>query len=107
MRREAHYLVYWGLVQQGGSMDNVTGAYRTESLPVGGSFHLRTGKDWIYYAGLVSEDVFSMVQLKQKGYQGYGWNLYFPVKSQDLIIDGVGIHVIRATATDIEFRVTD
>jgi len=45
-----------------------------------------------------------MVQMKAKGYQGYGWNLYFPRRAQDITIDGVALSVIRADAGAIEFR---
>jgi len=85
-------------------MSMMPDAYKTETLPVGGMFHLRNGKDWIAYAGMVNEDVFSMVQMKAKGYQGYGWNLYFPRRAQDITIDGVALSVIRADAGAIEFR---
>ena len=78
--------------------------FRTEILPVGGSFHLKTGKDWIVYAGLVNEDVYSLVQLKARGYQGYAWNLYFPRRQQDIVVDRVPLQVLRADAHEIEFR---
>ena len=79
-------------------------AYRTETLPVGGMFHLRTRKDWIAYAGMVNEDTFSIVQIKASGNRGYGWNLYFPRRTQDITIDGVPLSVIRADSNSIEFR---
>jgi hypothetical protein len=85
-------------------MNMMADGYKTETLPVGGSFHLKTGKDWIVYAGLVNEDVFSIVQLKARGYQGYAWNLYFPRRQQDITVDGVPLYVIRAEAGAIEFR---
>jgi hypothetical protein len=85
-------------------MDMTADAYKTETLPVGGSFHLRTGKDWIIYAGLVNEETYSIVQMKMRGYQGYAWNLYFPRRQQDIIIDRVPLHVVRADAGAIEIR---
>ena len=47
-------------------------------LAIGEGFHLKRGKDHITYAGMPSEDVYSIVQIKASGYQGYSWNLYFP-----------------------------
>lgn len=85
-------------------MNMTADAYRTETLPVGKSFHLKTGKDWIVYAGLVNEDVYSVVQLKARGYQGYAWNLYFPRRQQDIVVDGVSLQVLRADPHEIEFR---
>ncbi len=85
-------------------MSMMPDAWKTETLPVGGSFHLRTGKDWIVYGGLVNEDTYSIVQLKARGYQGYAWNLYFPRRTQDITVDGVPLSVIRADAAAIEFR---
>ena len=34
------------------------------TLSVGQKYHLRSGKDRIVYAGMVSEDVYSIVQMK-------------------------------------------
>jgi hypothetical protein len=93
--------VYW---YGGTGMNMMPETYKIETLPVGGSFHLKTGKDWIVYAGLVNEDTYSIVQLKARGYQGYAWNLYFPRRQQDVTIDGVSLQVMRADAHEIEFR---
>jgi len=85
-------------------MSMTTDPYRMETLKVGESFHLKTGKDWIVYGGLVSDEVFSIVQLKARGYQGYAWNLYFPRRQQDITVDGVALQVLRAEAHEMEFR---
>ena len=85
-------------------MNMTADAYRTQRLNVGQSFHLKTGKDWIVYAGLVNDDVYSVVQLKARGYQGYAWNLYFPRRQQDIVVDRVPLQVLRADAREIEFR---
>ena len=47
------------------------------TLSVGQTHHLKTGKDRIIYAGMVSENVYSIAQRKADGYRGYGWNLFF------------------------------
>jgi len=74
-------------------------------LAVGQDFHLRRGKDRITYAGMPSEDVYSIVQRKASGYHGYSWNLYFPKRKRDITIDGVDLHVENVTADEIRFRV--
>lgn len=86
---------------------NIYSSASTVILNVGEKFHLKTGKDNIYYAGMPSDEVYSIVQLKSSGYQGYAWNLFFNKRQNDIIIDGVQIHVIRTTAQEIEIRVSD
>jgi hypothetical protein len=75
------------------------------TLQVGQMHHLRRGKDNIIYAGMISEDIFSIVQRKEYGYQGYSWNLYFPRRQQDIVIDGVDITVENVNHQEIRFRV--
>ena len=74
-------------------------------LAVGEDFHLKRGKDRIVYAGMLSEEVYSMVQIKASGYQGYAWHLYYPRRKRDLTIDGVPVYVERVSAEEIEIRV--
>jgi hypothetical protein len=74
-------------------------------LAVGESVHLRRGKDHIFYAGMPSENVYSIVQKKVHGYQGYAWNLYFPKKKQEITIDGVKIFVENVTSDEIRFMI--
>ena len=75
------------------------------TLSVGQAYHLKTGKDRIIYAGMVSENVFSIAQRKASGYQGYAWNLFFPRRQQAIVIDGVNISVENVTAEEIRLRV--
>ena len=75
------------------------------TLAVGEGFHLKRGKDHITYAGMPSEDVYSIVQVKHSGYQGFSWNLFFAKKSQEIVIDGVNISVESVTPQEIRFRV--
>ena len=81
------------------------GMDKTVVLAVGEGFHLKRGNDRIAYAGMPSEDVYSIVQIKASGYQGYSWNLYFPRRKQDIIIDGVNLYVENVTPEEIRFRV--
>ncbi|OGO20185.1 MAG: hypothetical protein A2144_12165 [Chloroflexi bacterium RBG_16_50_9] len=81
------------------------GTGKSVVLSVGGDFHLRRGKDYIVYAGMPSDSVYSIVQKKASGYQGYAWSLYYPRKRQDIIIDGVNVFVEKVTPEDIELRV--
>ena len=78
---------------------------RTVTLAVSERFHLKRGKDRIAYAGMPSEDVYSIVQIKASGYQGYSWNLYYPRRKQDITIDGVNLYVENVTPEEIRFRV--
>lgn len=84
---------------------NATAGVKTIVLKVGQKFHLKTGRDNIYYAGMISENVYSIVQLKSNGYQGYAWNLFFNRKQTEITIDEVTLYVMRMTPTEIEFSV--
>ena len=55
-------------------------------LAVGEGYHLKRGKDRITYAGMPSEDAYSIVQIKASGYQGYSWNLYFPRRKEEVML---------------------
>jgi hypothetical protein len=71
---------------------------------VGETYHLKKWKDRIVYAGMPSEDVYSIVQIKSDGYRGYSWNLYFPRKHREITIDGVGIYVESVSPEEIALR---
>jgi len=75
-------------------------------LSVGDTFHLRLGKDRIVYAGMPSEVVYSIVQMKWEFfYRGYSWNLFYPKKQNRIRIDGVNILVENVTPDEIRLRV--
>ncbi|MFC1902697.1 hypothetical protein ACFLX4_01330 [Chloroflexota bacterium] len=75
-------------------------------LSVGDSFHLRRGKDRIVYAGMPSEKVYSIVQMKWEFfYRGYAWNLFYPKEQSKIRIDGVNILVENITPDEIRLRV--
>ena len=75
-------------------------------LSVGDIFHLKMGKDRIVYAGMSSEKVFSIVQMKWEFfYRGYAWNLFFPKEQSKIRIDGVNILVENITSDEIKLRV--
>jgi len=75
-------------------------------LAVGEVFHLKRGKDCIIYAGMPSENVYSIVQKKEGfPYQGFAWNLLYPMKKSDLTIDGINILVENVTPDEIRLRV--
>ena len=78
----------------------------TVVLSVGDSHHIRLGKDRIVYAGMPSEKVFSIAQMKWEFmYRGYSWNLFFPVGQSKIRIDGVNILVESVTPDEIRLRV--
>jgi len=75
-------------------------------LSVGESVHLRRGKDHILYAGMPSDNVYSIVQKKYGfPYQGFAWNLFFPKSRQEITIDGVNIFVESVTPEEIRLRI--
>jgi len=75
-------------------------------LAVGQEYHLRQGKDRIIYGGMPSEEVYSIVQKKASGYQGYAWNLFFSKRQRDITVDGVKLYVENVTPGEIRLRVT-
>ena len=78
---------------------------RTVVLLVGDMHKLGLGKDRIVYAGMPSENVFSIVQVRWEFlYRGYSWNLYFPKNCSEIRIDGVNIPVENGTPNEIRFR---
>ena len=75
-------------------------------LSVGDSYHLRSGKDHIIYAGMPSEKVFSIVQMKWEFlYRGYSWNLFFSIEQSKIRIEGINILVDHVTPDEIRLRV--
>jgi hypothetical protein len=86
-------------------MNTSIGVGRAVTLAVGDQYHLKFGKDNIIYAGMPSEEVYSIAQRKSTGYQGYAWNLYYPKNRRELTIDGVKIYIERVTPDEIAFRV--
>jgi hypothetical protein len=85
-------------------MNTSTGARNSIVLAVGEQFHLMLGKDNIIYAGMPSEEVYSIAQRKSCGYQGYAWNLFYPKNRREITIDGVKLYVERVTPDEIAFR---
>ena len=80
---------------------------RSVVLSIGDSYHLRFGKDRIIYAGMPSENAYSIVQRKWEfPYQGFAWNLFFPKKQSTIRIHGVNILVDNVTPDEIRLRVS-
>jgi hypothetical protein len=77
----------------------------TVTLSVGDVYHLGTGKDRIIYAGMPTEGVFSIAELKWEFfYRGYAWNLFFPREQQRIRIDGVNLDVESVGPMEITLR---
>jgi len=74
------------------------------SLFVGETHHLRQGKDRIIYAGMPSEGVYSIVQRKASGYQGFAWNLFYGRNQTDITVDGVRLIIENVSPEEIRFR---
>ena len=87
------------MLDSGGYMEGST------VLAVGQAYHLRMGKDWIVYAGMPSEDVYSIVQRKTSGYQGFAWNIYYSRRKTEIKIDGVEIIDESVSPDEIMFRI--
>jgi hypothetical protein len=85
-------------------MNVSTGMGKMVVLAVGEQFHLKFGKDHIIYAGMPSEEVYSIAQRKSRGYQGYAWNLFYHKNRRELTIDGTKLYVERVTPDEIAFR---
>jgi len=76
------------------------------TLSVGDSYQLGFGKDKIIYAGMPSENVYSIIQKRWEFfYRGYSWNLYFPKGKGGIRIDGVNIQVERVTPEEIRILI--
>jgi len=86
-------------------MDQSTGISKGVVIPIGGEYHLKLGKDRIIYAGMPSEEVYSIAQRKSTGYQGYAWNLFYSKRRRDITIDGVKLYIERVTPDEMEIRV--
>ena len=78
-------------------------------LAVGDVFHLRRGKDRIIYAGMPSDNIYSIVQRKWDfmplGRWGFAWNLFFPREQNKIRIDGIDISVENVAQDKIRLRV--
>ena len=78
----------------------------TVVLSVGDTHHISTGKDRIIYAGMPSEKVYSIIQMKWEFfYRGYSWNLFFPITQNKIRVDGVNILVENVTPDEIRLKV--
>jgi hypothetical protein len=74
-------------------------------LSVGDTHKLGLGKDRIIYAGMPSEKVFSIIQVRWEFfYRGYSWNLFFPTSRSEIRIEGVNILVEHVTPDEIRLR---
>jgi hypothetical protein len=86
-------------------MNTSLGAGKAVALAVGEKYHLKFGKDTIIYAGMPSDEVYSIAQRKNSGYQGYAWNLFYPRNRREITIDGVKLYIESVTPDEIAFRV--
>ena len=76
------------------------------TLTVGETTALKSFKDHIAYAGMPSENVYSIVQMKNVGAKdALAWNLFLPKSRTEIIIDKVNILVENVTADVIQLRI--
>ena len=64
----------------------------------------RTTED-IVYAGMISDDVYSVVLTFSLGHNSWAYNLYLPVSQRELKLWDVRLVVLQVTPTEIHFRV--
>ena len=75
------------------------------TLTVGETTALKSFKDHIAYAGMPSENVYSIVQMKNVGAKdALAWNLFFPKGKTEIVIDKVNILVENVTTDVIQLR---
>ena len=75
------------------------------ALTVGETTALKSFKDHIAYAGMPSENVYSIVQMKNVGAKdALAWNLFFPKGKTEIVIDKVNILVENVTTDVIQLR---
>jgi len=72
---------------------------------LGECIQLKPGKDRIIYAGMLSGEVFSVVQRKKTSNGSCAWNLYYPKKRGEITIDGVQINVENITPSEIRLHI--
>jgi len=58
----------------------------------------------LIYCGMVSKDVFSLALLFGSGYQGYSYNLYFPVDSRNIKIGSISLSVVNVKSEQLILR---
>jgi hypothetical protein len=75
-------------------------------VSLGECIQLKSGKDRIIYAGMLSDEVFSMVQRKKTSDGTCAWNLYYPKKRGEITIDGVQINVENITPSEIQLHIS-
>jgi len=75
-------------------------------LSVGDVFHLKRGKGHIAYAGMPSENVFSIVQIKNAYFNNaLAWNLCFPGRKSEITIDRVNLIVENVSPEEIGLHI--
>jgi hypothetical protein len=77
----------------------------TIALSIGQVYHLKSGKDRVVYAGMPSEDTYSIVQLKNAAMNNaVAWNLYFSKRQRNITIDAVKMYIENITPEEIRIR---
>jgi hypothetical protein len=76
------------------------------TLIVGQTVQLKRFKDRIAYAGMPSENTYSIVQINSAKFQNTaGWNLFYPKNTTKIIIDGVNIFIEKVTTDAIRLQI--
>ena len=83
------------------------GGYERHSLAVGEKLKAKGGfakSMEIVYAGMPTDDRYSLVVVTTYGNNQAGYNLYFPVSRSDFEIDGRRFYVERVSPEEIRLR---
>ncbi|MBN2130461.1 MAG: hypothetical protein JW741_13245 [Sedimentisphaerales bacterium] len=76
-----------------------------ENVKIGDSIRVKRGFMTVIslvYAGMPSENVFSLVVTTTAGHMGMGYNLYFPASQRQLEIAGVSVSVQSVSPTSVQ-----
>ena len=75
-------------------------------LSVGDDCQLKRGKDRIAYAGMLSNDIYSIIHIKRAAFDvPMAWNLYYPKRQNEITVNEVKVAVDNVTPEQITLRV--
>ena len=58
----------------------------------------------LIFSGMLSKDVFSITVLFGSGYQGYSYNIFYPIDKRNIKIDTVSFNVVSVKSEQLILR---
>ncbi len=58
----------------------------------------------LIYCGMISKDVFSIAILFGSGYQGYSYNLYYPIDARSIKIGSIALSIVSVKFEQLILR---